>query len=185
MSIYLHFADKQALLNAVIADVFAELDAAMVAAAAGADDPLGALCAQASAYIQFAIEHPGHYRYAMMEHRASADREKQVDEIRTPIYKHFAAVVAACVDAGAFAQADPHTVALEIWTAVHGIAALVIAKPALPWGDKMSFANRRCDRQRLATPRPQRKQQHAPRSMSTFDGSGRTHGESRGRRRKN
>ena len=44
-SIYLHFADKDALIEAVVADVFHALDAAMVAAAAEHDKPLDKLCA--------------------------------------------------------------------------------------------------------------------------------------------
>jgi len=64
MAIYLHFADKQALLDAVVAGVVAELDDVMRSAAGDADDPLAALCAEVSAYVQFAVERPTHYRYA-------------------------------------------------------------------------------------------------------------------------
>src|SRR6478672_10335244 len=67
-SIYLHFADKDALISAVVADVFAELDAAMVSAAAGLDDPLAQLRAYGLAYVRFAVAHPEHYRVATMEH---------------------------------------------------------------------------------------------------------------------
>jgi hypothetical protein len=33
------------------------------------------------------------------------------------------------------ADDDPVRVALTLWTAVHGVAALLIAKPHFPWGD--------------------------------------------------
>src|SRR3954468_942786 len=49
-SIYLHFADKDALIEAVVADVFAELDAALVGAAASVEEPLDKLCAFGTAY---------------------------------------------------------------------------------------------------------------------------------------
>ncbi len=58
-SIYLHFADKDALIEAVVADVFAELDAAMVAAGNAVELPLAKLRAYGLAYVKFAVAHPG------------------------------------------------------------------------------------------------------------------------------
>ena len=66
-SIYLHFADKDQLLEAVVVDVFAELDTAMMAAAESAAGPLERLRAFGLAYVRFAVEHPEHYRLATME----------------------------------------------------------------------------------------------------------------------
>ena len=57
-SIYLHFADKQELISAVVVDVFEELDRAMVAASASVEDPLERLKAMGLAYVRFAIDHP-------------------------------------------------------------------------------------------------------------------------------
>jgi hypothetical protein len=31
---------------------------------------------------------------------------------------------------------------LDLWTAAHGLASLMIAKPYLPWGDQEAVANR-------------------------------------------
>ena len=32
-------------------------------------------------------------------------------------------------------DADPVRLAMSVWSAVHGISALLIAKPHFPWGD--------------------------------------------------
>ena len=32
--------------------------------------------------------------------------------------------------------------ALELWTAAHGVAAILISKPYLPWGDVEAFTDR-------------------------------------------
>jgi AcrR family transcriptional regulator len=146
-SIYLHFADKDALIEAVCADVFGELDAAMVAAGEGTEKPLDTLCAYGIAYVTFAIEHPEHYRLATMERHGgmeTADTElSHLDQILADsAFTHFMATVSACMDAGIFAAGDPVPVTLELWSAAHGIASLMIAKPFLPWGDKLAFANR-------------------------------------------
>jgi AcrR family transcriptional regulator len=142
-SIYLHFADKDALIEAVVADVFAELDAAMVAAGAAVSEPLEALCANGLAYVEFAIAHPEHYRVATMELRPAMDGASELDHILADsAFTHFLATVSACMDAGIFAPGDPVPIALELWSAAHGIASLLIAKPFLPWGDRLAFANR-------------------------------------------
>jgi AcrR family transcriptional regulator len=145
-SIYLHFADKDALIDAVVADVFNELDTAMLAAGAATDKPLDRLCAFGLAYVTFALEHPEHYRLATMELRAM----RRADDALSPVdhvladsaFTHFMATVSACMDAGIFAAGDPVPVTLELWAAAHGIASLMIAKPFLPWGEKLATANR-------------------------------------------
>ena len=37
---------------------------------------------------------------------------------------------------------DPSRVAIALWAAVHGVAALLIAKPHFPWGDVDDFIDR-------------------------------------------
>ena len=46
------------------------------------------------------------------------------------------------MDEGVYAPDDPTRVALELWAAAHGVAALLIAKPYLPWGDVEVFTDR-------------------------------------------
>jgi hypothetical protein len=43
---------------------------------------------------------------------------------------------------GVYRCDEPTTIALELWAATHGIAALLIAKPHLPFGDVEAFADR-------------------------------------------
>lgn len=142
-SIYLHFADKDALIEAVCTDVFAELDVAMVAAGEKEDKPIRKLCAYGLAYVQFAIEHPEHYRLATMERHAGEQAMSSLDEVLADAsFAHFMAVVSDCMETGIFAKGDPVPISIELWSAAHGVASLMVAKPFLPWGDKMAFANR-------------------------------------------
>jgi hypothetical protein len=50
--------------------------------------------------------------------------------------------VTACIEAGYFAGGDATLLTLDLWTAAHGLASLMIAKPYLPWGDRDAVANR-------------------------------------------
>ncbi len=140
-SIYLHFADKDALLAAVVVDVFTELDEAMLAAAEGVDSPMGRLCAYGRAYVRFAVEHPEHYRIAAMDPCPRTD-QAAVDEVLTDsAFNHMSAAVTDCMAAGIFADGDPLPLTLDLWAAAHGIASLMIAKPYLPWGDREAVAD--------------------------------------------
>jgi len=138
-SIYLHFADKDDLLSAVVIDVFAELDTAMLAAADGLTAPMERLRAFGLAYVKFAVGHPEHYRIAAMDQCPRPN----VDEVfATGAFAHFTETVVACMQAGIFAAVDPLPVTLELWAAAHGIAALMITKPFLPWGDLEEVTDR-------------------------------------------
>lgn len=46
------------------------------------------------------------------------------------------------MDEGIYTRDDPTRVALELWAAAHGVAALLIAKPYLPFGDVEVFTDR-------------------------------------------
>jgi AcrR family transcriptional regulator len=140
-SIYLHFADKNDLLAAVVIDVFGELDKAMIAADGAETTPLARLRGYGRAYVKFAITHPEHYRIAAME--PCIDETNAMDEVlASSAFAHFNAVVVECVAAGIFVTDDPLPITMELWSAAHGVASLLVAKPYLPWGDVEDFTDR-------------------------------------------
>jgi len=144
-SIYLHYADKDALLDAVCVEAFTDMHEAMATAGAAAqDDPVAALAAQGRAYIAFARSRPEHYRLMFMrrpghdlempteaEITATAGLSSVIDTLRI-------AREQGVIDA----HEDPVRVALTLWSAVHGVAALLIAKPHFPWGDTDDLIDR-------------------------------------------
>jgi AcrR family transcriptional regulator len=140
-SIYLHFVDKQQLLDAVVADVFRELDDAMVKAAADETIPLGKLHAYGLAYVRFAVAHPEHYRLAMLDPNVEPDAESD-HVIVSSCFVHLCETVAECFTAGVFTEGEPLAVAFDCWAAVHGVASLLITKPNAPLGDPEEFAER-------------------------------------------
>lgn len=124
-SVYLHFADKQALIEAVCEDVFTALDERMELAAVDAADPLEGLHARGSAYVRFALENAEQYRIVMMQRP-----RESLSATATPGFDHLVGAVRDCMQAGIFdATEDPALVALTLWSAVHGVASLLIAKP--------------------------------------------------------
>ena len=139
-SIYLDFDDKDALLDAVCARYFEKLDEEMQRAATGQTSTLEVLRAQGRAYIRFAIDTPQLYRIATMgESKPGSGSDAAV---ASSAFTHMRASVQALMDEGIYAPGDATDVALELWTAAHGVAALMIAKPHLPFGDVEEFTDR-------------------------------------------
>jgi AcrR family transcriptional regulator len=139
-SIYLHFADKQELLEAVVADVFRELDDAMIGAAAVETSPLARMRAYGLAYVRFAVDHPEHYRLALLEH--CPQPTVAIDEVlQSSAFSHLSSTVQECIAQGIF-EGEVLPITFDMWAAAHGVAALLIAKPYLPFGDVEEFADR-------------------------------------------
>jgi AcrR family transcriptional regulator len=139
-SIYLHFKDKDALLDAVCARYFEKLDEEMQLAAVGHTTALDVLRALGLAYVRFALQTPELYRIATMsEGRPGSDVDVTLN---SSAFAHMRAGVVAMMDEGIYVRDDPTRVALELWAVAHGVAALLIAKPYLPWGDVEVFTDR-------------------------------------------
>lgn len=132
-SIYLHFADKEELLDAVAAELFADIGSAMAEAAEGVEHPLERMRRQGHACVRFAREHAEVYRLATMRVRSEPGNADEV--IGNSAFTLFSQTIVECMEAGIFAKGDPLPLALDMWAAAHGIATLLIAKPYLPWGD--------------------------------------------------
>ncbi len=139
-SIYLHFQDKDALLDAVCARYFEKLDDEMQRVSAGQSDRVEVLRAQGQAYVRFAIANPELYRIATMGEWKS---NSNVDAaLASSAFEHMCTTVKALMGDGVLPPGDATGIALELWSAAHGVAALLIAKPHLPFGDAEAFTDR-------------------------------------------
>jgi len=143
-SIYLHFADKQTLLDTVCGQVFAQLDERMEQASRGVAPPFEALRRRGMAYVEFGLANAEHYRILLLRRPVEgADANSTDASVAASAFGHLVDAVQACIDAGTFgADEDPRALALVLWAAVHGITALLIAKPHFPWpADREAIAD--------------------------------------------
>ena len=138
-SIYLHYADKDALLDAVCARYFEKLDEAMQTAAVGQPTTLDVLRAQGLAYVRFATETPELYRIATMCHGSPGSDTDAA--LKSSAFGHIRDTVKALMGEGVYVPGDPTAAALQLWAAGHGVAAMLIARPYLPFGDIELFAD--------------------------------------------
>jgi AcrR family transcriptional regulator len=138
-SIYLHFADKDTLLDAVCARYFEKLDEEMQRLAADQPSMIDVLRAQGLAYVRFAMKTPELYRIATMgESRPGSDVDVALN---SSAFVHMRTSVEALITEGIYPPGDATTLALELWTVAHGISALLTSRPDLPWGDAEAFAD--------------------------------------------
>jgi AcrR family transcriptional regulator len=138
-SIYLHFVDKEALLDAVCARYFEKLDEEMQRVAANQPSTIEVLRAQGLAYVRFAIKTPELYRIATMgEGRPGSDVDITMN---SSAFVHMRNSVGILMAQGIYPPGDSTAKALELWTVAHGVAALLISRPYLPWGDAEEFAD--------------------------------------------
>jgi AcrR family transcriptional regulator len=133
-SIYLHFADKDALLLAVCEETFTALDEAIEKAVAGIDDIGEELRARGKAYVRFGLDNPEQYRILFMTRPIGF---KPGDELpATSAFGHHLEAMQRASDAGVFVEGmDPTLAALTVWAGVHGVTSLLIAKPMFGWPD--------------------------------------------------
>jgi len=141
-TIYLHFADKDALFREVCGQDFGRLAAAFQELVT-IPDPRERLVACGRAYIEFAVAHPKHYRLMFMTEMSAPSLGAAVDCGTNPdenAYVFLRLLVQECMRAGAFRPdlTDVDLVAQTLWAAVHGVAALQITAcrdNSIPWRD--------------------------------------------------
>jgi AcrR family transcriptional regulator len=119
-----HFADKQALLDALAEDGFERLGRELTAAIEAAGPAFGArLEAFAHAYVRFSTEHPALIDVMFaVKHRPGA-----ADSLRDAAERAFAApltLVAEGQEAGEIVPGDPERVAMVAWAALQGLAMM-------------------------------------------------------------
>lgn len=149
---YRHFADRDALLNAVTKAAQAQLAQAIERelhacdeAAAGrspADAARAHLRAVGTAYVRFALDEPGLFRAAFTVHRnldAAADPRSAGQHGRTP-FELLSAALDDYVAAGIMpAHRRPHA-EIAAWAPVHGLAGLLTEGPLRAAGREQAEA---------------------------------------------
>ena len=124
---YRHFEDKTALLVAVATAGFGRLRDRLQAVDAGAPrSSVERIRRMGEEYVRFALENPAHYR--LMYGREGLGR-RNVPELReagNALFEQLVDVIQAYQDSGKIKRQDPRAQAYVAWSAVHGLASLLI-----------------------------------------------------------
>ena len=157
-SIYRHFADKQALLVAVLRERWDELREALAKAAADVDDPFEALRRIGLTYLDFAEGHPGHYRVLFSAAAPAGVSEERAQHPAGAAFSILLDAVQRCLDAGASVPPGRTSwfLATQIWISGHGLVDLRGQRFPFPWPPAAQLLDAVLADVGLSGPMPQR-----------------------------
>jgi AcrR family transcriptional regulator len=129
-NLYLHFKDKEALFDCLVAESFEEFDAAMRAPeSVRRGDPVEMARKMGRAYVAFGLANQSAYEFAFLLRRPGRDKP------HAP-YERLRALAQRCLDEKRFRPMDVDVASQVLWATVHGITSLLILRPAFPWADR-------------------------------------------------
>lgn len=122
-----HFASKRALLAALAEAGFALLSQRFAGLDALPDDnPVLRLQQKGVTYVEFAVAHQAHF--LAMNHPELMDKRDlpALEQACSAVFASMQRDVAACAERGLLAPCGPAATTLTAWSAVHGLALLLI-----------------------------------------------------------
>jgi AcrR family transcriptional regulator len=134
-SLYAHFPTKEALSHALAARAFSFLEARMNRVERLSLSPHERLSALITGYIAFALEESAAYKIAFMLDLALDPEQIKTLQQDTGLRSfHIFAQKIGELQSEKFVRAGPtDVVAQSIWAAMHGLCALLLARPQFPW----------------------------------------------------
>lgn len=136
-TLYHHFADKEALLQAVCDEDFLKLARGM-REVMQLPNLIERIQALGKGYAMFALQHPSHYRLMFMTPRTPCNLDAtkiQQGNIEQDAYAQLKLVVKEAFDADLFRPEISHyeLVAQTLWASTHGVCSLEIALGNETW----------------------------------------------------
>jgi AcrR family transcriptional regulator len=124
---YRHFPGKAALLVAVAAAGFDRLgDRVRAVGADGSQPGIEQMRRIGEEYVHFALENPAHYRLMYGKESLAREELPELREAANALFEHFVTVIEAHQQTGLIKRQDARALAYVAWSAVHGLASLLI-----------------------------------------------------------
>jgi AcrR family transcriptional regulator len=134
-AIYFHFRDKEALL-AELCDCDFRAFAHEFIEIAKIADPVERLKAAGGAYVRFGLNNPSHYRVMFMTPKTAESKTIEKGNPEEDAYAFLRGIVVELIAKNLVRdETDPDLVAQVIWSAMHGLVSLEIAKCNDTWVD--------------------------------------------------
>jgi AcrR family transcriptional regulator len=139
-ALYLHFPDRDALVDAAVDAGFKAFNAALLEAAAGEREPRARLEAMGRAYLAFSERQPALYTILFSARRPLAGVLPGVD--RNQGFAGLVALLQAIDRRLADDHEEAREVALALWSSLHGFATLRTARPHFGWAAAEDYVRR-------------------------------------------
>lgn len=128
-SVYIHFADRDALVVAAMERCQNDLVRGIEGAEGASEEPVALLRARVLLLGTWAHQNPGLYKVL---HESTLNRRTDMP-FQAELAAGATAAVQRCMDAGLAPADDAATVALDLRAAVHGAVSMRVNQPDLPW----------------------------------------------------
>jgi AcrR family transcriptional regulator len=122
MGVYNRFGGKDGLIEALLVRAFDGLRAAV--AARGETDPVDRLMQSGRRYRAFALAQPQHYTVMFGQPRSGDAMSERVQQHAGAAFGELVSHIEYAMTSGTIASGDPHDVAQQIWSSIHGAVAL-------------------------------------------------------------
>ena len=130
-TLYHYWPRREFLLREASAAGFARFRRSQSHATVQATDPVDRIRRRGQAYLDFAFARPSLFRVLFLDRPLPGQPAANVEDPGQGL-ADLTADVSAAMAAGQLGPAEPVIVAVGLWAAVHGIAALWVATPELP-----------------------------------------------------
>ena len=128
-SVYIHFADRDALVLAALQRSHSDLMESVQQAADDAANPVAQLRARTLVLGNWAHQHPGLYKVL---HESTLNQRADMS-FKMVLGQQTTTAVQLCMDEGLAPAGDAAEVSLDLRAAVHGAVSMRVNEPDLPW----------------------------------------------------
>lgn len=140
-TIYLYFADKDAVLFALLDDAFDRFGAALRRAYLSTDEPLARLEAIGRAYVRFGLENPQYYQMMFVVRSDFLLQARATEtEPRIASFHTLQQAVADAMAEGALRQGNVDATSFLLWALMHGLVGLAINMPQMLTPERVAQA---------------------------------------------
>lgn len=120
---YHYFADREAIMAAIVIEGFGQLREDLLTAGAGIADPRQRLTALGKAYLAFAMRQPAHFKLMFRSEWVDAEKHAQAGACAQDAFSVLSEVIGAIAEGR---DDEVRTLLLTAWSLAHGMATLAI-----------------------------------------------------------
>lgn len=144
-TIYLYFDDKADLMTQICERTFAKLTHKIRSINKEIDDPIEALRAGMTEYINFGLRHASDYHLLFNTRMSEAPSVSFEESNGKDAFETLREAVTACVNAGITRSRDIDALSQSLWMGIHGITSLLITQTGFPFVGKKRLIGQSVD----------------------------------------